>query len=68
MPLVMMIHGCRETAEEFEQGTRMNAIAAREGFALLYPIRPPSPTSAAAGTGSSPTPPPATANAPSCWR
>ena len=37
MPLVMMIHGCRETAEEFEQGTRMNAIAAREGFAVLYP-------------------------------
>ena len=37
MPLVMMIHGCRETADEFERGTRMNAIAAREGFAVLYP-------------------------------
>ena len=32
-----MIHGCRETAEEFERGTRMNAIADREGFAVLYP-------------------------------
>lgn len=37
MPLVMMVHGCRETAEEFERGTRMNVIAAREGFAVLYP-------------------------------
>ena len=37
LPLVVMIHGCRETAEAFEQGTRMNAIADREGFAVLYP-------------------------------
>lgn len=37
LPLVVMIHGCRETAEEFESGTRMNAIADREGFAVLYP-------------------------------
>ena len=37
LPLVVMIHGCRESAEEFEQGTRMNAIANREGFAVLYP-------------------------------
>ena len=37
LPLVVMIHGCRETAEEFERGTRMNAIAERAGFAVLYP-------------------------------
>ena len=37
LPLVVMIHGCRETAAEFERGTRMNAIADREGFAVLYP-------------------------------
>ena len=37
LPLVVMIHGCRETAEAFERGTRMNAIADREGFAVLYP-------------------------------
>lgn len=37
LPLVVMIHGCRETAGEFERGTRMNAIADREGFAVLYP-------------------------------
>ena len=37
LPLVVMIHGCRETAEAFERGTRMNAIADRAGFAVLYP-------------------------------
>ena len=37
LPLVVMIHGCRESAEAFERGTRMNAIAEREGFAVLYP-------------------------------
>ena len=37
LPLVVMIHGCRESAEEFERGTRMNAIADRGGFAVLYP-------------------------------
>ncbi len=37
LPLVVMIHGCRETAEEFERGTHMNDIADREGFAVLYP-------------------------------
>lgn len=37
LPLVVMIHGCRQTAEAFERGTRMNAIADRAGFAVLYP-------------------------------
>jgi poly(hydroxyalkanoate) depolymerase family esterase len=37
LPLVVMIHGCRETAEEFERGTRMSAIANHAGFAVLYP-------------------------------
>ena len=37
LSLVVMIHGCRESAEDFERGTRMNAIADRAGFAVLYP-------------------------------
>jgi poly(hydroxyalkanoate) depolymerase family esterase len=36
MPLVVMIHGCRQSAEAFEQGTRMNALADSQGFAVLY--------------------------------
>jgi poly(hydroxyalkanoate) depolymerase family esterase len=37
LPLVVMIHGCRQSADDFEQGTRMNDLADREGFAVLYP-------------------------------
>ncbi|APW40725.1 PHB depolymerase esterase [Rhodoferax koreense] len=37
MPLVVMLHGCTQTAAEFAQGTRMNALAQRKGFAVLYP-------------------------------
>jgi poly(hydroxyalkanoate) depolymerase family esterase len=37
LPLVVMIHGCRQSADDFEQGTRMNELADREGFAVLYP-------------------------------
>ncbi|KVD84671.1 esterase [Burkholderia stagnalis] len=37
MPLVVMLHGCQQTIDEFAQGTRMNLLADRYGFAVLYP-------------------------------
>src|SRR5205823_3530965 len=37
IPLVVMLHGCRQTAKEFAQGTRMNLLADEEGFVVLYP-------------------------------
>lgn len=37
MPLVVMMHGCQQSAEEFAQGTRINLLADRFGFAVLYP-------------------------------
>jgi poly(hydroxyalkanoate) depolymerase family esterase len=37
LPMVVMLHGCEQTAAEFAQGTRMNALAEEKGFAVVYP-------------------------------
>ncbi len=37
LPLLVMLHGCRQTAADFARGTRMNLQADRAGFAVLYP-------------------------------
>ncbi|WP_338765645.1 PHB depolymerase family esterase [Massilia sp. METH4] len=37
LPLVLMLHGCQQTATQFAQGTRMNTVAQKKGFAVLYP-------------------------------
>ena len=37
LPLLVMLHGCGQDADSFAASTRMNAIAARERFLVLYP-------------------------------
>jgi poly(hydroxyalkanoate) depolymerase family esterase len=37
VPLVVMLHGCGQDAKRFAMSTRMNRIAARERFLVLYP-------------------------------
>ena len=37
LPLLVMLHGCGQTADSFAASTRMNAIAAKHRFLVLYP-------------------------------
>lgn len=37
LPLIVMLHGCHQTATQFAQGSRMNGWAERKGYAVLYP-------------------------------
>lgn len=37
VPLVVALHGCDQNAHEFADATRLNALADRQGFAVVYP-------------------------------
>jgi poly(hydroxyalkanoate) depolymerase family esterase len=37
LPLLVMLHGCGQDAQAFADSTRMNALARRQGFVVLYP-------------------------------
>jgi poly(hydroxyalkanoate) depolymerase family esterase len=39
LPLVVMLHGCKQSPDDFAQGTRMNEAADELGFIVVYPAQ-----------------------------
>jgi poly(3-hydroxybutyrate) depolymerase len=41
LPLVVMLHGCKQDPDDFAAGTQMNVVAQELGLVVLYPQQPP---------------------------
>lgn len=38
-PLLIMLHGCTQSPQDFARGTRMNALALEQGYVVAYPAQ-----------------------------